>query len=99
MMIAGFLKQIGLNIESVGRRTYNNVIFIYSGSADHPLYAQFVENAKHFQQDEHMYSVTPALLAPHIKLDTNNQPVIVVYKDKHFTKFVEEKVEGERLQL
>ena len=75
----------------------NNVIFIYSGSADHPLYAQFVENAKHFQQDEHMYSVTPALLAPHIKLDTNNQPVIVVYKDKHFTQFVEEKVEGERI--
>ena len=71
----------------------NNVIFIYSGSVDHPLYSQFVENAKHFQQDEHMYWVSPALLGQHMKVPSNDQPVIVAYKDKLFTQFVEEKRE------
>ena len=69
----------------------NTVIFIYSGPVDHPLYAEFLENAKHFQQDEHMYSVSPGLLAQHVSVAS--QPVVLVYKDKTFTEFLQEKEE------
>ena len=67
----------------------NTVIFLYSGPVDHPLYTEFLENAKQFQQDEHMYSVSPGLLAPHVSL--TSQPAVLVYKDKTFRQFLQEK--------
>ena len=74
----------------------NTVIFIYSGPADHPLYAEFLENAKQFQQDEHMYSVSPGLLAQHVSL--TSQPAVMVYKDKTFRQFIQEKQEEEEVE-
>jgi len=66
----------------------NGLFFVYTGSLETPLYNEYHMNARHFQKDEFMYSVTPSVMSKHVKLVKD--PAVYVYKDNTFYLFDEE---------
>jgi len=66
----------------------NGLFFVYTGSLETPLYHEYHMNARHFQKDEFMYSVTPSVMSKHVKLVKD--PAVYVYKDNTFYLFDEE---------
>ena len=72
----------------------NNLFFLYVGSLDHPLYREFELNARHFHQDEHMYSASPSLASRHIAGVGNNLPSVYVYKDDTFHHYKPEDLDN-----
>jgi len=66
----------------------NGLFFVYTGSLETPLYNEFHMNARHFQKDEFMYSVTPSVMSKHVKLVKD--PAVYVFKDNTFYLFDEE---------
>lgn len=63
----------------------NSLFFVYTGSLETPLYQEFHLNARHFQKEEFMYSVSPQVMAKHVQL--TKDPAIYVYKDSTFYPF------------
>jgi len=64
----------------------NSVIFIYTGPLEHPLYDEYLMNARHFHSDEHMYSASSALMSSQVKVNTN-EPSVFVHKDNQYFQF------------
>lgn len=75
----------------------NSLFFVYAGSLETPLYQEFHMNARHFQKDEFMYSVSPEVIAKHVEIKTS--PAIYVYKDNKFYHFEEEKSERQERSI
>ena len=71
----------------------NNLFFVYSGPLEHPLYEEFMINARHFHSDEHMYSATPGLI--NAGGDTR-EAAVFVFKDNQYHKFRQEEFPVER---
>ena len=68
----------------------NSLFFVYTGPLEHALYDEFVINARHFQQDEHMYSAHTELLAAHSAGVEAGEAAVLVYKDGGYHKFDKE---------
>ena len=71
----------------------NTVFFVYSGPVEHPLYEEFLINARHFHSDEHMYSAGPGLIG---ELGEKKDAAVFVFKDSQYYKFREEEFSVER---
>jgi len=63
----------------------NSLFFVYTGSLETPLYQEFHLNARHFQKEEFMYSVSPQVMSKHVQL--TKEPAVYVYKDSTFYPF------------
>ena len=71
----------------------NSLFFVFSGPLEHPLYEEFLMNARHFHSDEHMYSAPTGL----IKMDGEaREAAVFVYKDNQYHKFRQEEFAVER---
>ena len=71
----------------------NALFFVFSGPLEHPLYEEFLTNARHFHSDEHMYSAAPGL----IKTGADSKEAAVfVYKDNQYHKFRQDEFPVER---
>ena len=73
----------------------NSLFFLYTGPLEHPFYEEFVMNARHFHQDEHMYSAAPSLLKGEVEV-TGSEPALFVFKDHHYYQFNQDDFKVER---
>jgi len=63
----------------------NGLFFVYVGSLETPLFQEFHMNARHFQKDEFMYSVSPKIMSNQV--DFLKDPAVYVFKDNTFYIF------------
>lgn len=65
----------------------NSLFFLYVGPLEDPLYNEFLLNAKHFHQDEHMYSASDRMMTRHIGHSSGPGPAVFVFKDGQYHQF------------
>ena len=71
-------------LEEAGRSS-GGVFFLYVGREEGPLYQEFLQNARHLQKDEFMFSCSPELVAGEVEV--GGEAAILVRKDETWHRY------------